>query len=58
VTALVVIAVAFVLIATAATIRRYADKVIDEVLAVELRAIDRERKAKQYDANLNARWQG
>ena len=36
--------------------RRFGNKVLDEILAVELRQIDRERKAKQYEANLTAKW--
>jgi hypothetical protein len=57
-TALVVIAVAFVLIAFGLTIRAARDTIVDEILAVELRAIDRERKQREYDANLAARWIG
>lgn len=56
--AVYIIAAAFVLIAIARTISRYADKVIDEILAAELRQIDRERKQREYDANLAARWRG
>lgn len=55
-TALVIIAAAVVMVATAATIRRHADRVIDEVLAFELRQIERDRRAREYDANLAARW--
>lgn len=45
--ALAFILAAFVLVAFALTVRFHADRVIDELLAVELRQIDRERKAKQ-----------
>ena len=55
--ALVIFAVAAVMIATAATIRRHADRVIDEVLAAEQRQIARERN-RGLDANVAARWQG
>jgi hypothetical protein len=55
--ALVLILVAFVLIAVGVSNTRNADRVIDEVLAFELRQIDRERVAG-LDANKNARWQG
>lgn len=55
---LIVILAAFVLVAFALTVRFHADRVIDELLAVELRQIDRERKQRQYDANLAARWRG
>lgn len=57
-TALLVVAVAFVLIAAGLTHRHYAGKVIDEILAAELREIDRERTAREHDADLKARWQG
>lgn len=53
-----IVLAAFVLIALAKTLRYYSDRVIDEILAAELRGIDRERKQRQYDANLSARWQG
>jgi hypothetical protein len=53
-----IILAAFVLIALAKTLRYYSDRVIDEILAAELRGIDRERKQQQYAANLSARWQG
>ena len=57
-TALLIIAAAIVLIAIALTIRTHADRVIDEILAAELRQIDRERKQREYDANLSAKWRG
>lgn len=38
--------------------KHHADKVIDEILAAELRQIERERKARNLDANLSARWSG
>jgi len=57
-TALLIIAAAAVLVATALTIRTHADRVIDELLAAELRQIDRERKQREYDANLGAKWRG
>jgi hypothetical protein len=44
-----IILAGFVLIAFALTIRYHADRVIDELLAAELRQIDRER-------TLAARW--
>lgn len=53
-----IILAGFLLVAFALTIRHHADRVIDEVLAAELRQIDRERKQRQYDANLSARWRG
>lgn len=56
--ALTIILAGFVLIAFGLTVRHHGDRVIDEILAAELRQIDRERKAKQHDANLKARWQG
>lgn len=55
-TVLAIIAAVIVLIAFAQTVRHYADKVIDEILAAELRQIDRAKKAREYDANLSARW--
>lgn len=55
-TVLAIIAAAIVLIAFAQTVRHYADKVIDEILAAELRQIERAKKAREYDANLSARW--
>lgn len=55
--ALTIIIAGAVLIAFGLTARHYAEKVIDEILAAELRQIDREQKARQYDANLAARWQ-
>ena len=57
-TALLIIAAAAVLVATALTIHTHADRVIDEILAAELRQIDRERKQREYDANLAAKWRG
>lgn len=45
---------AFFLIALARTISHYADRVIDEVLAAELRQIDRERRQREYEANVAA----
>lgn len=51
-------ALAFVLIAAGLTIRHHADRVIDELLAAEQRGIERERKQRQYDANLAAKWRG
>lgn len=57
-TALVIFAVAAVMLATGATIRRHADRVITEVLAFEQRQIERDRKARQFEANLAARWRG
>lgn len=51
-----IILAAFVLIAAGITARHYADRVIDELLAAELRQIDRERRQREYDANLSARW--
>lgn len=56
-TAVVIIAVAAVMLATAATIRRHADRVIAEVLATEQRQIERER-VRGLDANTKARWVG
>lgn len=56
--ALLIICAAFVLIATALTISHHADRVIDEILAAELRQIDRDRKQREYDANLSAKWRG
>ena len=55
-TVLAIIAAVIVLIAFAQTVRHYADKVIDEILAAELRQIDRDRVASQHAANVNARW--
>ena len=57
-TALVIVAVGIILIAIARTIRTHADRVIDEIFAAELRQIDRERKQREYDANLGAKWRG
>ena len=57
-TALIIVAVGIVLIATALTIRTHSDRVIDEIFAAELRQIDRERKQREYDANLAANWRG
>jgi hypothetical protein len=52
----VIILAGFVLVAFALTISHHADRVIDEILAAELRQIDRERKRREYDANLAERW--
>lgn len=49
---------AFFLIALAKTLSHHADRVIDEIHAAELREIDRERKQRQYEANLAAKWVG
>jgi hypothetical protein len=38
--------------------KRQGDRVIAEILAAEQRQIDRERRSKQYAANLAARWRG
>jgi len=57
-TALLIIAAAAILFATALTIRTHSDRVIDEIFAAELRQIDRERKQREYDANLAANWRG
>lgn len=48
---------AFVLIAVAQTVRHYANRVIDEVLAAEQRQIERVQAAG-LEANRSARWQG
>lgn len=56
--ALTIVLVGLALIGAGVSSKRNADRVIDEILAVELRGIDRERKQRQYDANLSARWQG
>ena len=57
-TVLVIFLVALALVGLGISMTRLGDRVVDELLAVELRQIDRERKAAQYDANLAARWQG
>lgn len=38
--------------------KRQGDRVIAEILAAEQRQIERDRKQREYDANLGARWQG
>jgi hypothetical protein len=38
--------------------KRLGDRVIAEILAAEQRGIERDRRAKQYAANLAARWRG
>jgi hypothetical protein len=58
---LALILVGLVLIACGMAWKRHTDAIIDEILAVELRQIDRERKQqrqREYDANLSARWRG
>lgn len=55
--ALAIFAVAVVMIATAATIRRHADRVIAEVLAVEQRQIAREH-SRGIEAGFAAGWHG
>ena len=57
-TTLVIFLAALVLIGLGISMKRLGDRVVDELLALELRQIDRERKAAQYAANLAARWQG
>lgn len=56
--ALTIVLVGLALIGAGVSSKRNADRVVREILAAELRGIDRERKQRQYDANLSARWQG
>lgn len=55
---LTLIALAFVLVAFALTVRHHSDRVIGEVLASEQRQIERERVQRQAAANLAAKWVG
>lgn len=54
--ALTIILVALAMVGAGISFRRFGNKVLDEILAAELRQIDRERKAKEYEANLTAKW--
>lgn len=56
-TVLAIIAAAIIFAAFAQTVRHYADKVIDEILAAELRQIERDRAAG-VQAGFDAGWHG
>ncbi len=60
-TALLIFGAGFVLIAAGLTARFYYNRLVDELLAFEIRTIERERLRQRVaglEANVNARWRG
>ena len=55
---LAIVLAGFVLVAAGLTARHYADRVIEEIHRAELREVDRERRQREFDANVSARWVG
>ena len=55
---LTIVLVGLALIGFGIAVKRMGDKVVEEILAAELRQIERDRVNAQHAANVSARWQG
>lgn len=55
-TALVIVLAGLLMIGLGVSLKRLGDRMVDEILAAEQRQIARERRQREYDANLAAKW--